>query len=111
MLAKGRLLGLQFLALLEGDAMPYLAMAKKADAQAMRIRDAFAAKGCAMAYASPTNQQFPILPDAWVQALEKKYSFSHMGAAEPGRMLVRFCTSWATRDEDVDALIAAIAAL
>ena len=113
MLAKGRLLGLQFLALLGGDgeAMPYLALTKKADAQAMRIRDAFAAKGCAMAYDSPTNQQFPILPDAWVQALEGKYSFSHMGAVEPGHTLVRFCTSWATRDEDVDALVADIAAL
>lgn len=113
MLAKGRLLGLQFLALLEGegDAMPYLALTKKADAQAMRIRDAFAAKGCPMAYDSPTNQQFPLLPDAWVEALAKKYSFSHMGAAEPGRTLVRFCTSWATRDEDVDALIADIAVL
>lgn len=113
MLAKGRLLGLQFLALLEGegDAMPYLTLAKKADTQAMRIRDAFLAKGCRMLYDSPTNQQFPVLPDAWVQALEDRYSFSKMGSAEPGTTLVRFCTSWATRDEDVDALLTDIAAL
>lgn len=113
MLAKGRLLGLQFLALLEGegDAMPYLALARKADEQAMRIRDAFAAKGCSMRYDSPTNQQFPILPNSWLQKLEDKYSVSEMGSVEPGTTLVRFCTSWATRDEDVDALLQDIAAL
>ena len=113
MLAKGRLLGLQFLAMLEGegDAMPYLALAKKADAQAMRIRDALAGKGCTMRYDSPTNQQFPVLPDGWLQKLKEKYSVSEMGSVESGKTLVRFCTSWATRDEDVDALLRDIAAL
>ena len=112
MLAKGRLLGLQFLALL-GDGSPdahYFAMAARADAQARRIADAFAARGCRMRYDSPTNQQFPILPAAWARALAERYAYSHMGACEGGE-LVRFCTSWATRDEDVDALVADIAAL
>ena len=112
MLAKGRLLGLQFLALL-GDGSPdapYFAMAARADAQARRIADAFAARGCRMRYDSPTNQQFPILPAAWARALAERYAYSPMGACEGGE-LVRFCTSWATRDEDVDALVADIAAL
>ena len=112
MLAKGRLLGLQFLALL-GDgspAAPYFALAAKADAQARRIAGALTAKGCRMQYDSPTNQQFPILPAAWAQRLAQKYVYSPMGTVEGGE-LVRFCTSWATRDEDVDALVADIAAL
>ena len=112
MLAKGRLLGLQFLALL-GDGSPdapYFAMAARADAQARRIAHAFAARGCRMRYDSPTNQQFPILPAAWARALAERYAYSPMGACEGGE-LVRFCTSWATRDEDVDALVADIAAL
>ena len=112
MLAKGRLLGLQFLALL-GDGSPdapYFAMAARADAQARRIADAFTARGCRMRYDSPTNQQFPILPAAWARALAERYAYSPMGACEGGE-LVRFCTSWATRDEDVDALVADIAAL
>ena len=91
--------------------MPYLALAKKADAQAMRIRDALAGKGCTMRYDSPTNQQFPVLPDGWLQKLKEKYSVSEMGSVESGKTLVRFCTSWATRDEDVDALLRDIAAL
>ena len=63
-----------------------------------------------MRYDSPTNQQFPILPAAWARALADRYAYSPMGACEGGE-LVRFCTSWATRDEDVDALVADIAAL
>ncbi len=111
MLAKGRLLGLQFLALLNGEdgtgSSPYYTMAAKADRQAMRIRAAFEAKGCAMLFDSPTNQQFPILPNSWYNALSEKY------AAKPDaeHTAVRFCTSWATRDEDVDALLADIASL
>ena len=114
MLAKGRLLGLQFLALLTPDAQghrPYLTLAEKADAQAARIAAAFAARGCPLAYRAPANQQFPILPDAWAETLAVKYSFTHMGKPDAAHTLTRFCTSWATRDEDVNALLADIAAL
>ena len=113
MLAKGRLLGLQFLALLQGEdgRQPYFALAAKADAQAARIANAFAAKGCRMHMPSPTNQQFPVLPKAWADKLAEKYVYSPMGTTADGQAIVRFCTSWATRDEDVDALLADIAAL
>jgi len=110
MLAKGRLLGLQFLGLL-GEDLPYLQYAEQADALALRIRDAFAAKGCAMLYDSPTNQQFPILPDAWYEALCEKYAMTFMEKTDAAHTAVRFCTSWATREEDVEALLADIAAL
>ena len=115
MLAKGRLLGLQFLALLNGEdgtgSSPYYTMAAKADRQAMRIRAAFEAKGCAVLFDSPTNQQFPILPNSWYNALSEKYAMTLTAKPDAEHTAVRFCTSWATRNEDVDALLADIASL
>lgn len=100
MLAKGRLLGLQFLALLgeAGDLFqtPYYQLAARANTLAKKICDAFTEKGCQMLYSSPTNQQFPIIPEAWAAKLAQRYSFSPMGQPETGRRTVRFCTSWAT---------------
>ena len=100
MLAKGRLLGLQFLALLNGEdgtgSSPYYTMAAKADRQAMRIRAAFEAKGCAMLFDSPTNQQFPILPNSWYNALSEKYAMTLTAKPDAEHTAVRFCTSWAT---------------
>ena len=90
---------------------PYYTMAAKADRQAMRIRAAFEAKGCAMLFDSPTNQQFPILPNSWYNALSEKYAMTLTAKPDAAHTAVRFCTSWATRDEDVDALLADIASL
>ena len=106
MLAKGRLLGLQFDTLLEEDR--YWQIARKAVEQAMRIKAAFAAKGCAFRYDSPSNQQFPILTEAQLAQLGQKYSYSVIEKLSDGRTVVRFCTSWATKEEDVQALIADI---
>ncbi|MDD4849200.1 MAG: aminotransferase class I/II-fold pyridoxal phosphate-dependent enzyme [Gemmiger sp.] len=115
MLAKGRLLGLQFLALLAGETgsgnSPYYTLARRANKQAAQLAAAFAAKGCAMLYPSPTNQQFPILPETALAALAKNYSFTDCGAVDATHRAARFCTSWATRQQDVDALVADIAAL
>ena len=77
-------------------------MAAKADRQAMRIRAAFEAKGCAMLFDSPTNQQFPILPNSWYNALSEKYAMTLTAKPDAEHTAVRFCTSWATRDEDVN---------
>ena len=90
---------------------PYYTMAAKADRQAMRIRAAFEAKGCAMLFDSPTNQQFPILPNSWYNALSEKYAMTLTAKPDAEHTAVRFCTSWATRDEDVDALLSDIASL
>ena len=109
MLAKGRLLGLQFLALLQ-DGL-YTRLAAAADEKALAIRKAFEDKGCRMLYDSPTNQQFPVLPNAWYDRLRERYATTLMGRPDDGHTAVRFCTSWATRDEDMAALLADIAAL
>ncbi len=106
MLAKGRLLGVQFEAFLT-DGL-FLDIGKKEVDQAMRLREAFLAKGFGLFVDSPTNQQFPVLPNEAVAALEKSYSFEVWGKVDEGHTAVRFCTSWSTRDENVDALIADI---
>lgn len=109
MLAKGRLLGLQFGVLFK-DGL-YFRLGGHAVQQALRIRKAFADKGFPFLYDSMTNQQFPILPDAHVDTLAASYAFHHWEKAGEGRTAVRFCTSWATRPEDVDRLIQDIAGL
>ena len=93
MLAKGRLLGEQFLALLDGEdgsgSRLYFTMAKKADEQALRIRAAFEAKGCKVLHDSPTNQQFFVLPDEWYDKLAETYAMTHMGKPDKHHTAVR----------------------
>ena len=103
MLAKGRLLGLQFLALFQDDL--YLRIAKQADELAMRLRRAFLEKGWPLLHNSFTNQQFPIVPDEALRKLEENYSFSFWQKADETHSAVRFCTSWATSEEAVMKLI------
>ncbi|MER1987273.1 MAG: beta-eliminating lyase-related protein [Solibacillus sp.] len=105
LLAKGRLLGIQFETLFE-DGL-YYDVSKHAVDLAMQIRAAFEAKGFAMRYDSMTNQQFPILPNRAMEQLKERYSFSFW---EPVGELsaVRFCTSWSTKEEHVAQLIADI---
>ena len=106
MLAKGWLLGAQFQTLL-ADGL-YLAIARQEVAQALRIRAALEQAGYPLRYDSPTNQQFPILPDDQLARLEQDFSFSFWEKMDETHSAVRICTSWATRDADVDALIAAL---
>lgn len=106
MLAKGRLLGIQFLTLFE-DGL-YMELAHHAVKQAMRIRDAFAAKGYDFLVTSPSNQQFPILPNDVMERLSVDFMFSVWKKIDDNHTAVRFCTSWATKHESVDLLISAI---
>lgn len=107
MLAKGRLLGIQFQTLFE-DGL-YFELSQHAVAQAMRIRDALVSKGYDFLVDSPSNQQFPILPNDVMELLSKDFKFSVWKRIDAGHTAVRFCTSWATRTEAVDALLAALA--
>ena len=106
MLAKGRLLGIQFLELFSNNL--YMRISRHAVEQAMRIKEAFAAKGIAMLVESPTNQQFPILNREQIAALSTEFLFSQWTAVDSEHCAVRFCTSWATKTESVDRLIEAI---
>ena len=101
-LAKGWLLGLQFYTLLENDL--YFEITKKADVLAMKIRDAFAKKGIPFWVESPTNQQFVILNEKQQEVLGQNYTFEKTGSTPDG-VIARFCTSWATTEEEVAQLI------
>ena len=109
MLAKGRLLGIQFETLFE-DGL-YFEIAEYADQLAMRLKEAFVKKGYPLRYDSYTNQQFPIMPNEHIDVIKDKYSFSFWEAVDASHSAVRFCTSWATKKEAVDQLIKDIEAL
>lgn len=103
-LAKGRLLGVQFQALLE-DGL-YLDLARHANEMAFRLRDGVAALGYPFPVASPSNQQFPVLPNSVVKALlDKGYEFEIDRAVDADHTCVRFVTSWATPESAIDAFL------
>ena len=105
MLAKGRLLGLQFDTLFT-DGL-YYKISAHAATLAMKIRKAFEDKGIELYFDSPTNQQFPILTDGQMKTLGERFAYCYWCKAGD-KHVVRFCTSWATKEEDVDKLIEAI---
>ena len=109
MLAKGRLLGLQYLALFE-DGL-YFSICEKADKMAEKLREALLSKGFALLYDSKTNQQFPILPDDVREKFAHDYTFSFISRIDASHCAVRFCTSWATREEDLARLLLSIKSL
>ena len=106
MLAKGRLLGIQFETLLK-DGL-YFSVAKKAVEQARQIKQAFKAQGISLLFDSPTNQQFPILTKEQLTYFEKEFSVNFWQHTEDGKCAVRFCTSWATKDEAMTRLLNSI---
>lgn len=103
MLAKGRLLGIQFETLFQKDL--YFQIAKHADTLAMKIRRAFEAQGVKLLYDSVTNQQFPILTTAERAQFETKYACSFWTQIDEDLAAVRFCTSWATKEANVEELV------
>ena len=101
MLAKGRLLGVQFQALLEDDT--YLEAARHANALALRLRDGVAALGYPLPVESPSNQQFPVLPNEVVTKLQNMgYEFEVDHAVDAGHTMIRLVASWATPEQAVE---------
>ena len=106
LLAKGRLLGVQFGALFR-DGL-YERIGEGAVQLALRIREAFRAAGYEVVKESPTNQQFFRLPNDVIDRLRETISFDYWGPRGAKDSVVRFVTSWATTEEYVDVLIHAI---
>lgn len=105
MLAKGRLLGIQFEQLLTGgEDCLYFRLARHANLLANRIRTAFEKKGIPMWIPSRTNMQFPVLTKEQQEILMKKYVPEFWCKYDGERDVVRFCTSWATCEENVEQL-------
>jgi threonine aldolase len=103
LLAKGRLSGVQFGAMFS-DGL-YYEIGHHAVALALRIREAFRAKGYEVVIESPTNQQFFRLPNEVIDSLRAEVSFDYWGARGTTHSIVRFVTSWSTTSQDVDRLI------
>lgn len=106
MLAKGRLLGLQFATLFTDNL--YFDIAQHAIDEAMRIKQVLRAKGIDFLIDSPTNQQFPIFSHAQIAKLSEKFMLSLWQHIDEEHTAMRICTSWATKSENTDALIKAI---
>lgn len=109
MLAKGRLLGLQFSALLE-DGL-YFEIAAHANSLAEQIRNTIQHLGYHFLVPTTTNQIFAILPDILLDKLAENFTFSQQERIDESHRAVRFCTSWATAQKNVDALCDELARL
>ncbi len=103
MLAKGWLLGLQFYTLF-ADGL-YFEITKKATDLAQQIRRAFAEKGIPAYIESCTNQQFVVLENSQMEKLAEKYVFEFEKKIDDTHSCVRFCTSWGTSQDEIDALV------
>lgn len=106
MLAKGRLLGIQFETLFTNGL--YLEISAHAIGLADRLRRAFEMKGYPFLVSNPTNQIFPIMPDGHLEKLAGDFGYCYQERTDEAHSAVRFCTSWATREENVEALIQAV---
>ena len=103
LLAKGRLLGIQFLELFKDDL--YFVLAERANMLAMQITEAIAQEGYTFLAESTTNQIFPILPKILIEKLEQKYSFHIWKEMDVETSTIRLITSWETDEEMVNNLI------
>lgn len=106
LLAKGRLIGVQFEALLEGgmDSI-YFEMAVHANKLAERLRKGLTEMQVQFYSNSQTNQVFPILPADVVRELEKDFSFYEWAPEKDGMIPIRLVTAWGTEESDVDAFL------
>ncbi len=106
MLAKGRMLGIQFETLFTDDR--YLTISKHAIAMAEKLTRGFADKGYAFQYRSETNQLFPIISDEKAAELAENFAYTPWARLDDHHQVIRFVTSFATKEENVDRLIEAL---
>lgn len=106
MLAKGRLLGLQFIGLFE-DGL-YDRVGKHAIRLADKLRDEIKAMNLPLYQENTTNQIFVIMEDALVEKLSNDFSFSYIERFDATHSVMRICTSWATTEEQIDTLVQAL---
>ena len=106
MLAKGRLLGIQFDTLMSDNL--YFSIGARAVALADQIRATLDELQVPYLVPGSTNQIFPIFPDALLEELAKEFVFCEQERVDDTHRAVRFCTSWATTQENVDRLCQAL---
>ncbi|MFZ7101229.1 MAG: threonine aldolase family protein [Peptococcaceae bacterium] len=103
LLAKGRILGIQFWELFEDNL--YFDLAQHANKMAGLLREEIKKAGFGFLIHSPSNQIFPILPNAVIAELQQKYAFYVWEKVNADRSAIRLVTSWATKEEKVLAFI------
>lgn len=103
MLAKGRLTGIQFDTLFTDDL--YFEISAHAVEMAEKLKEGFAGRGYSFYLDSPTNQQFVVLSNKEIEELQKEVSFDMWDKVDGEHTVVRFATSWATKEEDIKALM------
>ena len=108
LMAKGRLLGIQFMTLFEQDL--WRKGGRQANQMADLIRSAIFDAGYPLLTQTTGNQIFPILPDALVSKLSREYTFSFWEKTDDSHTAIRLCTSWATKESDVLCLAQSIRA-
>ena len=106
LLAKGRLLGIQFDTLFTDQL--YMRISEHAIRMAEKLKDLFAQKGYRFFIDSPTNQQFIILDNEKLKEFSEKVEFSFWETYDETHTVVRFATSWSTQETDLTALDAKI---
>lgn len=104
MLAKGRLLGIQFLELFR-DGL-YFEIAKHAINMAMILKEGLKEKGYSFFMDSVTNQQFIMIEDEKLEKIREKYGVTYQQRYDETHSVIRLCTSWATTEENVRSLLA-----
>lgn len=102
LLAKGRLLGVQFDTLFTDDL--YFEISRHAILMAQELKEGFTARGYQLLVDSPTNQQFVILSNDETEELAKKVRFEVWEPVDKEHTAVRFATSWGTTREQMDYL-------
>lgn len=102
LLAKGRLLGVQFDALFTDDL--YFEISRHAIEMAMLLKKGFTERNFPFFIDSPTNQQFIILENRMMEKLQRNVRFSFWEKQDDDHTIVRFATSWGTQKEDIDTL-------
>lgn len=103
LLAKGRLLGIQFLELMKDDL--YFELAAHANRQAMKIKTALKERGVSFLSDTYTNQIFPILSNSLIEKLSEKFEFYVWKKIDDNFSAIRLITSWNTADQPVEEFI------
>ncbi len=103
MLAKSRLLGLQFRELFK-DGL-YYELADHANDMAQKLKEGIEEAGWGFLAESSTNQLFPILPNKMIEQLEQEYEFYRWKKVDQEHSAIRLITSWATDEAQVERFI------
>lgn len=106
LLAKGRLIGIQFLELFSNNL--YFEISKHAVDMALKLKEGLKEKGYHLYLDSPTNQQFFIMNNEKIAELQKKVKFACWEQLDQEHQIVRFATSWATKKESIELLLKSV---